>query len=317
MTVYFIGCGYDRVKIGYTNHPTPDSRLADLQAGSPLPLEILAWCDGDEDTERAIHRELADERTHREWFKITPRVAALIAVVRKTQALGKWRAVLNEPDQAVAFAAEFQTIEGFPGLAHLPAEAIRFDLETRKAAAPPQSVREMRSLDWEEVVSLWPTQDSDAQHIEHTIVDTGPYWDFGWQRRGDRFVDCYGRVGLRRTAELLTLACGNREAEAAVWIQACLLELRKLDPISARRRLPCVMDLGRAANEVVRCDWHHKSTIVLPDDMFIPERCVLDEYDFVRLVRERRARVWAEYTLRAAWLDGASENLAARRASAA
>lgn len=69
MTVYFIGGEFDRVKIGYTSEPTADTRLRDLQTGSPVALRVLAACPGQQSDEASLHRFFDEERTHGEWFQ--------------------------------------------------------------------------------------------------------------------------------------------------------------------------------------------------------------------------------------------------------
>lgn len=55
------------VKIGYTrNHPK--ARMFQLQTGSPVGLELLAYIDGTIDLERAFHDAFAELRWQGEWF---------------------------------------------------------------------------------------------------------------------------------------------------------------------------------------------------------------------------------------------------------
>lgn len=55
------------VKIGYTGG-SPRVRLASFQTGSPLPLELWAFIEGDEALEHALHETFAALRSHGEWF---------------------------------------------------------------------------------------------------------------------------------------------------------------------------------------------------------------------------------------------------------
>lgn len=55
------------VKIGYTRHH-PTARMRDLQVGSPVPLELLAYIDGSIALERAFHDCFAELRWQGEWF---------------------------------------------------------------------------------------------------------------------------------------------------------------------------------------------------------------------------------------------------------
>lgn len=56
-----------RVKIGWTSRP-PAERLATLQTGSPTPLRLVFWTEGNESTERVLHALFAARRVHGEWF---------------------------------------------------------------------------------------------------------------------------------------------------------------------------------------------------------------------------------------------------------
>jgi hypothetical protein len=55
------------VKIGYTRN-RPEARLAALQCGSPLTLDLFAYTNGSEELERAFHAAFANFRSHGEWF---------------------------------------------------------------------------------------------------------------------------------------------------------------------------------------------------------------------------------------------------------
>ena len=73
--VYIIAAtGLDLVKIGFSQ--TPHSRLSTLQTGSPVELELVATWQGTERDEREIHRVLAEFRTKREWFSLSPAEAS-------------------------------------------------------------------------------------------------------------------------------------------------------------------------------------------------------------------------------------------------
>lgn len=64
--VYFIGTADGPVKIGLTRDVR--QRLESLQTGSPVKLEILAYCEGDRWLERQYHTFFATQRLHGEWF---------------------------------------------------------------------------------------------------------------------------------------------------------------------------------------------------------------------------------------------------------
>lgn len=77
--VYFIRCldaGEQRIKIGCSYKPA--NRLVHIGAWSPYPLELIATAAGDFDTERALHDYFAADRLHREWFRSSPELLAVI-----------------------------------------------------------------------------------------------------------------------------------------------------------------------------------------------------------------------------------------------
>lgn len=69
--VYFLLCengGEDFLKIGYAKDVR--KRVAQLQTGSPFPLELMGYIAGNFETERSIHRECKRQRKFGEWFSI-------------------------------------------------------------------------------------------------------------------------------------------------------------------------------------------------------------------------------------------------------
>ena len=73
--VYIVSAkGLDLVKIGFSQ--TPHSRLNTLQTGSPVELELFATWRGTEGDERELHSILAEFRTMREWFSLSPEAAS-------------------------------------------------------------------------------------------------------------------------------------------------------------------------------------------------------------------------------------------------
>lgn len=69
------------VKFGFSLDPV--SRMADMQVGCPVLLELLAFCDGTYPVEQAIHRYLNDSWHHGEWFSRNEKVAGVIAAIRE------------------------------------------------------------------------------------------------------------------------------------------------------------------------------------------------------------------------------------------
>ena len=60
--------GAEAVKIGLTIDADPLNRLAALQTGSPVPLQLIGLIQGNETHERELHSRFAQFRLHGEWF---------------------------------------------------------------------------------------------------------------------------------------------------------------------------------------------------------------------------------------------------------
>ena len=67
--VYFIGCNYMGIKIGYTKND-PSKRLKQLQTGCPYKLELLYVMNGcNRDTEQYYHRFFTEYlNINGEWY---------------------------------------------------------------------------------------------------------------------------------------------------------------------------------------------------------------------------------------------------------
>ena len=74
---YFVGAADHTglVKIGRAIHV--DSRLHDLQSGSPVLLSVWGVIEGDHEAE--LHRQFAERRKHREWFDLSYRAVRRIS----------------------------------------------------------------------------------------------------------------------------------------------------------------------------------------------------------------------------------------------
>ena len=82
--IYLIGAdGSDKVKIGFSN--APDSRLLELQTGSPVALRVLALIPGTRGKEVEIHERFAVHRSHGEWFRDHPSIRELFRLVEGGQ----------------------------------------------------------------------------------------------------------------------------------------------------------------------------------------------------------------------------------------
>ena len=68
----------NRVKIGFTGQD-PKARLRALQTGSPVPLDIIAYINGDLRTERAFHDCFAELAWQGEWFLLDRKLFDFLA----------------------------------------------------------------------------------------------------------------------------------------------------------------------------------------------------------------------------------------------
>jgi len=69
--VYVIhATGTNRIKLGFSIRP--QERLAQLQTGSPFPLQILACWPSSQEQEQQLHRHFAEFRCVGEWFEVSP-----------------------------------------------------------------------------------------------------------------------------------------------------------------------------------------------------------------------------------------------------
>lgn len=72
--VYLIGApGHDIVKIGVTTSPI-QTRLRQIQANSPLLLDVRWQFRGCRPAEHMLHRFFARDRYHHEWFRMSPQL---------------------------------------------------------------------------------------------------------------------------------------------------------------------------------------------------------------------------------------------------
>lgn len=78
--VYFASNGKGCVKVGQTTYPL-ETRLAQLQAGSPYKLYVCASITTDDRkaVEKRIHQSLKSSRLHGEWFSMSDAEAIAIA----------------------------------------------------------------------------------------------------------------------------------------------------------------------------------------------------------------------------------------------
>lgn len=74
--VYFVAMG-DHLKIGFAKNVK--KRVADLQVGSPVPLEIVHVHGGSREDEIRLHEQFARYSANGEWFEKAPDIMRLIA----------------------------------------------------------------------------------------------------------------------------------------------------------------------------------------------------------------------------------------------
>lgn len=105
MPVYFIRAigGHGPIKIGKSGNVR--ERLAQLNAGSPYPLEVLATLPGGDAQERQLHSLFSDSRERGEWFTAT---VALLAVVAHAKGSDLREPLTEEAAEAI--------VKGLPGI---------------------------------------------------------------------------------------------------------------------------------------------------------------------------------------------------------
>jgi hypothetical protein len=87
--------GYRRVagripiKIGFTSWEDPQHRMALLQSGNPERLRLICEAPGDRYSEKALHREFADDRMVGEWFACSARLLDLIKRIKAGAAIAE------------------------------------------------------------------------------------------------------------------------------------------------------------------------------------------------------------------------------------
>lgn len=83
--VYFFGDAYGNVKIGVTNQPLVRfERLANENETTIHPLCCFA---GNEILERKLHWHFAAERSHHEWFRLSPRLETFIRELQACESI--------------------------------------------------------------------------------------------------------------------------------------------------------------------------------------------------------------------------------------
>jgi len=165
--VYFIRpIGMDGpVKIGCSY--VPRSRLVSLMAYSPVPLEIAATADGSVDDEQRMHSAFAADHSHREWFRFTPRLGAVIERVKAGESIDSILADIDPSGSANRAISGTQWSVGrrayHSATVRLIAAAARAGRQTGVKHYVPNEVREMLKRIWK--------QDREATGEEAQIVN--------------------------------------------------------------------------------------------------------------------------------------------------
>ena len=82
--VYFAKSG-DMVKVGCT--VDPEQRLAQIGEWIPFEIELIAITPGTFQLEADLHAYFADSWSHLEWFRITPKIMAVVDAINRGDAL--------------------------------------------------------------------------------------------------------------------------------------------------------------------------------------------------------------------------------------
>lgn len=106
MAVYFIADDEEedhqqlRVKIGLSRNI--QSRIRQLQTGSPYRLRLMGWIESDDDAslERHLHAKYASQNTHHEWFHLEPYT---VLKELKSHGISAYIAVLNNAFEVTAY----------------------------------------------------------------------------------------------------------------------------------------------------------------------------------------------------------------------
>lgn len=79
--VYFVEAENGLIKIGYSANVA--LRFRALLTTSAAPLKLLGWIPGTTATERDLHDKLEASRSHGEWFRPTPEMAAVLGTIER------------------------------------------------------------------------------------------------------------------------------------------------------------------------------------------------------------------------------------------
>jgi hypothetical protein len=309
VTIYFIravDCG--RIKIGYTDAPTPDARLNGMRTGCPSELEILAFCPGPQEREQELHSILGRDNVRGEWFKPTKRVLSLVGYAKQFGTTDGWftdldplKVALKRGGVRERHVAELDSIWSL---------VLKEPPEERRCLREGQSFEEIIARHWA------PIAISSKLAVVHQC--SGRAFGFcvetSWV---DRFTDRPADVsrGATATAAEIAAADHNDLAVAAIWIQAALRHClgRRQDLITGQ--IPEAPWLAREAERIHAVDYHAKVTETLPMDIGIPFRSVVSAAEFVTQVALVQAATSARFAIVADYTVGAYEPIESTRAA--
>jgi hypothetical protein len=294
VTIYFVRSDCGRIKIGYTAAETPTGRVSSLQTSSPRKLEVLAYCPGDEHREGILHYHLRSARVQGEWFKPTAKVASLLAFVKQFGTTDGWTDAHESPDQWAAYVTTFGHLDGFRALRGVPEHQAAW--QRALARKQPFVTIEPESFEWADIYSVWRAEvDTWGPDVEVSREICAEFPDeltaCGWATSDGRDWDGSGGRGIF-AASLLNNQ-GDSEARAAIWISACIKTLAGRHSSELHyltKRVPAVREL---TNVIAKRSWpwNRMSTLVLPRAMRLPERCLLDTWEFIQACAQHRAAV--------------------------
>lgn len=133
--IYFIhalGTGF--VKIGRCKD-SPARRMKSHQIGCPHELRLVATCDGNAKTERALHERFAKSHERGEWFRLDQELVDFIesAGLSVSDDCERIDITIKQVDIEVWKAARLAQLEDGVTMAQWIEDAIRNQLERRRS----------------------------------------------------------------------------------------------------------------------------------------------------------------------------------------
>lgn len=316
MTIYFIrnvDCG--RIKIGFTDAATPDSRVASMRTGNPSELEVAAYCPGEQSREHALHQALSADRVRGEWFHPSARMASLLAYVERFNTTDGWEESERNPKFWAQHVLKFGSPIGFSLYEPLSDSEFRWQRALAENSHKPRPFVKKGEVVWEFDAREWEGSEPVVEHEIHPYPNyaTEVRWvnRHGSRERGD---ELFSGKGETMAAELVALA-HTPEESAIAWTAACvqtLLDPRRFGELDAERRFPDVRELERVLTRKLGTWWHYACSSVLPLHFSIPNICTLTASEFVSLCALHRHRASRRFGVRVRWAQGVAHRIDAR-----